>query len=363
MIRSRLTLAFLFAAIVAVPAQGQRWYDHYEDGLAAVRRGDWPTVVQKMSAAIKENAKEDNKARTYGMNLLNYHPFYYRGAAYLQTGQYDQAITDLEKTTGPGPENLGSIDSLMDRARSARASANAPAPEPAKTVRPATPVPVPATPAAPQIDPALRQRAAAALAAAKGKIQAAQERRATSSPQFTQAMTMFTDATTRNATPRTNEDLNAVIALAQNAADFADLAMPPTPAAPAPVTPAPVTPAPVRTNPIVPRAAVGATTTVMEEADYSADVRRALEDYFNGEFASATEQFGELTRRLPTNGWLWAFLGASQYSQYAFDADERKRDEALRSFRRARELRNWRDGLPANYFSPRIRKAFRDTSG
>ena len=358
MIRSRLTPAFLFVALLAVPAHAQRWYDHYDEGLKAVRSGDWNKVVQKMSAAIKENAKEDNKARTYGMNMLNYHPFYYRGAAYLQTGQYDQAIADLEKTSGPGPENLGSIDSLMDRARSARASASAPAPEPDRPVRPVVPVPTPVTPAAPQIDPALRQRATAALATAKGKIQAAQERRATSSPQFSQAMSMFTDATTRNATPRTNEDLNAVIALAQNAADFADLAMPPTPA---PVTPAPVTPAPVRTNPIVPRAAVGATTTVMEEADYSSDVRRALEDYFNGEFASATEQFGELTRRLPTNGWLWAFLGASQYSQYAFDADERKRDEALRSFRRARELRNWRDGLPANYFSPRIRKAFSET--
>lgn len=356
MIRSRLLLSIFFIAMCASSAQAQSWYDHYEAGIAAVRSGEWNTVVQKMSAAIKSNGKENNRARTYGMNYLNYHPFYYRGVAYLQTGRYQEAIADLERTSGAGEENLGSIDTLMERARKGAASANAPAEEPVRPVRPAPPVTTPpaqtappvSTPAVPQIDPALRQRAAAALATAKGKIQAAQGRRATSSQQYAQAMSMFTDATTRSATSRSNDDLNAVIGLAQTAADLADLAQPPVVAA----TPAPASPA-------VPRSAA-ATTTVMEEADYSADVRRALEKYFLGEFDEATEQFSLLTERMPTNGWLWAFLGASQYSQYAFTTEDRYREDALRSFRRARELRNWNGGLPAQYFSPRIRKAFRE---
>jgi tetratricopeptide (TPR) repeat protein len=226
-------------------------------------------------------------------------------------------------------------------------------PDPVRTdPRPTPPVVTTPVPAAPTIDPALRQRAAAAISAAKGRIQAAQQRRATGSQQYAQALAMFTDASTRSASPRTNEDLNGVITLAQNAADLADLAQAPN----APPVTAPVPP------PVVPRSAA-ATTTVMQEADYSADVRRALENYFAGEFESATEQFTELTRRLPSNGWLWAFLGASQYSQYAFDADERNRDAALRSFRRARQLRSWGDGLPPRYFSPRIRKAFNETPG
>ena len=32
---------------------------------------------------------------------------------------------------------------------------------------------------------------------------------------------------------------------------------------------------------------------------------------------------------MPTNGWIYAFLGASQYSLYAFEADENYRKEAL----------------------------------
>ena len=30
-------------------------YDDYNDGIAAVRKGSWPTVIQKMTAAIRES--------------------------------------------------------------------------------------------------------------------------------------------------------------------------------------------------------------------------------------------------------------------------------------------------------------------
>lgn len=355
MTRRALAVAVLTLAFATV-AQAS-WYDDYDAGLIAVKKGSWSTVVQKMSAAIKGNPKEGDRVRTYGMLTVNYHPYYYRGVAYLQTGRYEEAVADFERTSGPGPENLGSLDTLMERAKKQLAAANAPDPEPARPDPvPARPtvtqsVPTPSQPAAPQIDPALRQRAATALAGAKQKIQAAQQRRASSSPQYTQAMSIFTDATTRNAGARSNDDLNTIITMADNAGDLADLAMAPAP------TPAPtlstITPSPA----IVPKPAA-ATTTIMEEADYSTEVRRALENYFAGEFEEASRQFEQLTRKMPNNGWIYAFLGASQYSLYAFEADEKYRADALRSFARAKQLRSWKEGLPSKYFSKRIRKAF-----
>ncbi|HKR63149.1 MAG TPA: hypothetical protein VJZ00_05400 [Thermoanaerobaculia bacterium] len=323
------------------------WYDDYDAGLAAVRKGNWSVAAQKMSDAIRGNGKEDNKARTYGAIFINYHPYYYRGVANLNLGKYEQAITDLEKTTGPGPENLGSIDALIDRAKKQLAAASAPEPEPTKPepVRP-TPTPVPVnptpTPVAPSIDPNLRARASGALSATKQKLQAAQQRRAGSSPQYAQAMQMYTDAMTRNASARNNDDLNAVIGAAENAGDLADLAMPPN--APSPVIPKPT----------------AATGVVM--ADTMNEVRLALENYFAGEFDDATRGFEALTKKMPTNGWIWAFLGASQYSQYAFEADESYRTAAVRSFQKAKRLRSWNGGLPSKYFSKKIQKAFRDTS-
>jgi tetratricopeptide (TPR) repeat protein len=341
------TLAAFLIVVIAASAQAS-WYDDYDAGLAAARAGNWSTVASKMTAAIKGNPTENNKARTYGAIFINYHPYYYRGVANLNLGRYQQAIDDLERTSGPGPENLGSIGELLDRAKRQMAAASAPDPEP---VRPdPKPKPIPPVvgpdstpPVVPQVDPALRQRAASALGAAKQKIQQAQQRRATGSPQYAQAMSMYTDATTRNASAKSNDDLNAIISMAGNAGDLAELAMPPNVPAPGP---SPI-PAP---KPVI------AADAVLE--DYRAQLRRALENYFNGEFEDASRDFSELTKKLPNNGWIYAFLGASQYSQYAFEADESYRVKALQSFRKAKSLRSWKGGLPQKYFSKRIRRAF-----
>ena len=132
--------------------------------------------------------------------------------------------------------------------------------------------------------------------------------------------------------------------MADNAGDLADLAI--APSAPAPA---------IAHTPSRP-------TIVMDAvlSDYKQQLRGALEDYFNGEFGDASRQFADLTRKLPNNGWIWAFLGASQYSQYAFEADDSYRAAALRSFRKAKQYRKWNGGLPDKYFSKRIRRAFNE---
>jgi tetratricopeptide (TPR) repeat protein len=345
MTRRILAVALFTLFLVNGAAIAASWYDYYDEGLAAVRSGNWNVAAEKMTAAIKGNPNENNRARTYGAIFINYHPYYYRAVANLNLGRYEQAVSDLEKATGPGPDNLGTVESLMDRAKRQLAAASAPPPEPVRTEPVRPPPTVQPTPAVPQIDATLRQRAAAAIQTATQKVRSAQQRRADSSPQYAQAMSMLTEATTKNATVRTNDDLGAVISLAENAATLADLAMPPS-------TPAPSQPA------IVPRP-TAATSTVM--ADYTDQVRRALEYYFAGEFETASREFEELSSKMPNNAWIWAFLGASQYSQYAFEADERYRAAAERSFRRAKQLRSgWKEGLPSQYFSRRIRKAFDD---
>lgn len=348
-----ITLAlFLFAG-----AAEASWYDDYDAGLAAARKGSWSTVLQKMNAAIKGNPKEQDKAKTYGMNFINYHPYYYRGVANLNLGNYEAAISDFEKTSGPGEANLGSLDTLMERAKKQLAAANEPAPEPVRPapepVRPAPTQVVPApTPSGPVIDPNLRSRASGALNAAKQKLQAAQTRRAAGSPQYTQALNLITEATTKNATVRSNDDLNAIIDMAESAGSLAELAMPATAVA---TTPASITPSPG----VTPKPTAAANTVL---ADYSDDVRRALENYFAGEFEAAARDFQRLSDQMPRNGWIWAFLGASQYSIYAFEADDNYRVQALNSFAKAKRLKKWSGGLPQQYFSRRIRNAFEKSS-
>lgn len=333
------------------------WYDDYDAGLSAARKGQWSTVVQKMTAAINAHDKESNNERTYGAIFINYHPHYYRGVAYLNLGKYDQAISEFEKTSGSGEVDLGSLDTLMERAKTKLAQSTAPAPEqPTATVAqqppprqvPVTPTPVPA---APSIDPALRGRVSAAIQKANASLAGARNRKAGTSPQYTQAIQALTDANTKLATAKSNDDLNGALAAAENSALLADSAV-------APGVPAPA--APVRAATVVPRAAA-ATEAAM--ADYKVTLRNALNDYFAGEFESAARSFEQLSRTMPNNGWIWAFLGASQYSQYAFEADETYKKAAIDSFTKAKKTRSWKNGLPERYFSKRIRKFFETVGG
>jgi tetratricopeptide (TPR) repeat protein len=354
---ARTAIIAIVTMALAASTAFASWYDDYDAGIAAARKGQWSAVVQKMSAAIRGNGKEDDHARTYGAIFVNYHPYYYRGVANLNLGNYQAAIDDLDKTGGPGEYNLGSLDVLHQRAQSkleSMSEAPAPAPvtpAPAPVTRPVipTPAPAPVTPAAPSIDPALRSRAAAAVNTARQHLASATQRHANASPQFGQATNALADANTRIASARSNDDLNQAITVAENAALFAD-------AATAPGAP------PVAHPPVIVQTRPSAATDVVL-GDQRRRVRAALDLYFRGEFDDAARQLGKLSQELPTNAWVWAFLGASQYSQYAFEADESYRTAAMASFRKAKALRPaFRNGLPSNYFSKKIRAAFERAS-
>lgn len=350
----KLSIALLLAFIAT--SAFASWYDDYDAGITAANKGQWSVVIQKMSAAIAGHPKEGDKERTYGAIFITYHPYYYRGVAYLNTGKFEQAVSDFEKTSGPGDTNLGDLNALMQRAKTKlEAASAAPPPEPTPqpqiaqrpAPQPAAPSPVP-VPAGPSIDPALRQRVQAAIASANASLGNARNRKAASSPQYSQAMQALADANAKANTAKSNDELNAALASAQNASLFADSAL--APGAPPSAKP------PVQTASAVPRPVVAAD---MALSDYRSQLRNALTNYFAGEFDTAARGFESLSKSMPNNGWVWAFLGASRYSQYAFEADDNYKSQAVEAFRRAKTSPNFRKGgLPEKYFSKRIRKFF-----
>jgi tetratricopeptide (TPR) repeat protein len=348
--RLSIALLLVFTATGAFAS----WYDDYDAGINAANKGQWSVVVQKMSAAIAAHPKEGDKERTYGAIFITYHPYYYRGVAYLNTGKFEQAVSDFEKTSGPGDTNLGDLNALMQRAKTKLEAASAPPPEPTPqpqpqvaqrpAPQPVAPAPVP-VPAGPSIDPGLRQRVQAAIATANASLGSARNRKAGGSPQYIQAMQLLADANTKANTAKSNDDLNAALASAQNASVFAESAM-------APGVPS----KPVQTASVTPRPVAAAD---MALGDYRSQLRNALTNYFAGEFDNAARGFESLSHSMPNNGWVWAFLGASRYSQYAFEADDSYKSQAVEAFRRAKSSPNFRKGgLPERYFSKRIRKFF-----
>ena len=350
-----MTRRFLTAAIVMLFATAAfaSWYDDYDKGIDAVRAGDWGTVIARMTSAINAHPKENDRERTYGAIFINYHPYYYRGVAYLSTGKYQQALDDLEKTSGPGEVDQGSVETLVGRAKAKLNASQTPTPTP----QPPTPVPPTPTPTGPSVDQALKRRANQAVAEARSKISEARSRNA-NSPLFQQAMRAFGDLSSRAGAAQTNDDFSRLLTEAENVSAMADAVVAPAPV-PQPVVPTPQPPAP---KPPLPKPVTGANQVLAQYEQYKPDIRRALENYFSGEFEEASKQFTDLTNKLPDNAWLYAFLGASQYSMYAFEADESYKNAAMESFRKAKQLRTWKGGLPQKYFSRRIRRVF-ETAG
>ena len=325
------------------------WYDDYEAGLKAIQTGQWKAAAQRMSAAIAAHPKEGNNERTYGAIFITYHPYYYRAVAEINLGEYQKAVNDLEQTSGPGAIDRGSIDTLM---KQAKAGLETPAPVINDTPKPVitTTTQAPPPPAGPTIDPALRMRARTALDNAKAHLQTAQQRNATTAPSYQQAQSQYMEANNRLATAKSNEDLNLVIAAADNITLLADGAQAPI----------------IASNPSGPAGPTGPKIQgAGDEAlkDLNTRLHRALENYFNGDFDIAEQQFRALTKELPRNGWIWAFLGASQYSQYAFEGEDSYKASAMDSFRKARTYGKWKNGLPDKYFSRRIRNAYKQIAG
>ncbi|HKO59040.1 MAG TPA: hypothetical protein VJ276_24450, partial [Thermoanaerobaculia bacterium] len=150
MIRSRSFTIALLCCLLGAGSALASWYDDYDAGLGAARKGNWAAVVQKMTAAIRGNGNEGDKTRTYGAIFISYHPYYYRGIANLNLGNYEAAVSDLEKAGGRGELDLGSIETQMQRAKAKIEAANStPEPQPPAPVpapQPRVPVPVPQPP-------------------------------------------------------------------------------------------------------------------------------------------------------------------------------------------------------------------------
>jgi len=367
--KSRVTAPFIaFVLLGLATTANAQFYVAYEAGLAAARVGNWQTVIQKMSEAISKQPNENNKARTYGTQFINYHPYYYRGAAYVNVGKYEQAIDDLDKATGIGPENLGSIESLHQRAESGSKTAG-PAPEPPKQApkepppRETPPVQVPVNPPPARVTPPVqtqpgsaadplldsaRSQATALINQAKAKNRDAARARAASlaAGEFQRGSSALSSAQARQGSARTAADWRAVADLASQANASFD----------ASIT--------IAQNASLTQKTLPAKATDDILSTPKSRIIAAVESFYAGDYDDATKKFRTLSQENPKNPMIWAFLGASQYSEWTLNGDEKPglKQDAVESFKQAKKLKS-SFKLPDRYFSPRIRRFFDKTAG
>lgn len=97
-------LAALCLVLLAGPAWAIReWYDHYlraRDRL--IPAGKYAEAIQELQAAVKLKPAPAPNEQTYGLQFVDYLPYYYLGLCYLKTGDYSQAMKNFNISESRG---------------------------------------------------------------------------------------------------------------------------------------------------------------------------------------------------------------------------------------------------------------------
>ena len=94
----RCTILLAAAAIVLIagPVAADPWYEHYANALRALEQQEWTVAVQQLNAALEKKGDSGARARSYGMNVVEYFPYFRLGVAYYHLGQFDAALQAFE---------------------------------------------------------------------------------------------------------------------------------------------------------------------------------------------------------------------------------------------------------------------------
>lgn len=94
-----------------------RWWNYYERGLSYAEGECFKDALEDFREAIKQRKEDQRKARTYGVEFIDYFPHREMGKIYYQMGRYDLAKKELEYSVGYCPSQKAYF--YLDRVRMA----------------------------------------------------------------------------------------------------------------------------------------------------------------------------------------------------------------------------------------------------
>ncbi len=130
-----LLATFLLLALLAPPVSArEEWYDHYDNGLAAMNRGDHAAAVGLIEAALARKNRS-GYLRTYGNNYIRYVPYFQLGIALHGAGDCEGALASFDESETRGETvDVPDLDARLQRLRDECEIRLAPPPvEPADT--------------------------------------------------------------------------------------------------------------------------------------------------------------------------------------------------------------------------------------
>jgi tetratricopeptide (TPR) repeat protein len=89
--------------LLAVPSYAvKEWYDYYQDALDQVRRGRCQDALANLQEAVRLRPTSGAGQRTYGMDFIDYFPYYRQGMCYARTGDHNSALRMFDREEREG---------------------------------------------------------------------------------------------------------------------------------------------------------------------------------------------------------------------------------------------------------------------
>ena len=93
------------------------WDENYENGKAALQRGEWHVADSLLQIALSLRPDPDLQAATSALKLIEYLPHYFLGQAYFFAGRYTPALQSFQKSAQSGAvsrtQHLARLQRLM----------------------------------------------------------------------------------------------------------------------------------------------------------------------------------------------------------------------------------------------------------
>ena len=125
--RARVLLPLVLCLAAATPARAAReWYDYYlQASEQDIPARQWGDCVRNIDHALKLRPSPGTNVRTYGMGLVNYLPYYYRGVCLQGQQENAKAIEEFNREEQLGAIKKTPLHADLIRRRGAAQSAEA----------------------------------------------------------------------------------------------------------------------------------------------------------------------------------------------------------------------------------------------
>ncbi len=89
-------LFIILIFICKLSVSEQPWFYYYKLAIENYNNNQYQLALSALDKAIELNPNSSSNARTYGMNFIEYYPYFYKAMSFFSLQMYNEAKNSLE---------------------------------------------------------------------------------------------------------------------------------------------------------------------------------------------------------------------------------------------------------------------------